>query len=88
MRKTFGTNPSNYQHFTAAQGGANGQNFPSLISNKKGNYSMIALPSIQTTWGTGHADLLENGMCLLDCHFFDSANNFVPVSYIDIWILN
>jgi hypothetical protein len=49
---------------------------------------MIALPTIQNSWGTGHADLLENGSCLLSCHFYDENNHFVPVSYIDIWILN
>ena len=88
MRKTFGTNSSNYHHFTSSQGGVNGQNFPNLISNKKGIYSMVSLPSIQNSWGTGHADLLEEGLCLLDCHFYDSANNIVPVSFIDIWILD
>lgn len=39
------------------------------------------------TLGSGHADLLENGECLLDCHFYDLNNQFVPVDYIDIWIL-
>lgn len=87
MRKTFGTT-SNYQHFTSVQGGTKGENFPNLLANINGIYSMITTPSIQSTWGTGHADLLENGACLLNCHFYDPNNNFVPVDYIDVWILN
>lgn len=88
MRKTFGTNTSNYLHFTSAQGGVKGAGFQQLLSNINGIYSMVALPSIQSTWGFGHADLLENGGCLLSCHFYDVNNNFVPISYIDVWILN
>lgn len=88
MKKTFGTNPSNYLHYTASQGGTKGENFSNLLANVKGIYSMVALQSIQSTWGTGHADLLENGGCLLNCHFYDTNNNFVPVYYIDVWILN
>jgi len=88
MKKTFGTNPSNYQHYTASQGGVKGANFPVLLSDKKGIYSMVSLPAIQNSWGTGHADLLENGECLLKCHFYDENNNFVPIDYIDIWILD
>ncbi len=34
MRKTFGTNPSNYIHYTAAQGGDKGSGFPKLMENK------------------------------------------------------
>lgn len=88
MRKTFGTNPSNYLRFTSSQGGIKGVNFPILLANVKGIYSMVAPDSIQSTWGTGHADLLENGSCLLSCHFYDANNNFVPINYIDVWILN
>jgi hypothetical protein len=88
MRKTFGTNPSNYRHYTASQGGHNGKEFPKLLENKQGIYSMIARPEIQNDWGTGHADLLENGECRQNCHFYDENNLFVPVDYIDIWILD
>ena len=49
---------------------------------------MVSRPEIQKAWGSGHADLLEDGQCLLDCHFYDSNNQFVPVDYIDIWTLN
>lgn len=48
---------------------------------------MVARPSIRPTWGSRHADLLENGECLIGCHFYDINNNFVPVDYIDIWLL-
>lgn len=88
MKKTFGTNPTNYSHYTSSQGGVKGKNFPNLLASKKGIYSMVSLPSIQVTWGTGHADLFENGDCLLNCHFYDTNNNFVPVNYIDFWTLN
>jgi hypothetical protein len=87
MRKTFGTSPSNYKHFTSSQGGVKGENFPALLANFNGIYSMVTPSSIHPTWGTGHADLLENGGCLLNCHFYDSNNNFVPVDFIDVWIL-
>jgi hypothetical protein len=88
MKKTFGTNPTNYVHYTSSQGGVKGKNFPGLLTGKKGIYSMVSLQSIQNSWGTGHADLFENGECLLNCHFYDVNNDFVPVDYIDIWILN
>lgn len=88
MKKTFGTNPTNYSHYTSIQGGIKGKNFPILLAGKKGIYSMVSLPSIQNDWGSGHADLFENGECLLNCHFFDATNNFVPIDYIDFWILD
>ncbi|MFN7099592.1 MAG: T6SS effector amidase Tae4 family protein [Flavobacterium sp.] len=89
MRKTFGTNPANYRHFTAAQGGVKGRNFPKLMEDvgSDGIYSMVSRPEIHETWGTGHADILEEGDCRIKCHFFDEKNNFVPVDYIDVWIL-
>jgi hypothetical protein len=49
---------------------------------------MVSRPEIQKTWGTGHADLLENGECRQKCHFYDEKNQFVPVDYVDIWLLN
>ncbi|OHT45662.1 T6SS effector amidase Tae4 family protein [Flavobacterium tructae] len=88
MKKTFGTNPTNYEHYDFTQGGNKGINFPNLLKNKKGIYTMVSRPEIQKAWGSGHADLLEDGQCLLDCHFYDSNNQFVPVDYIDIWTLN
>jgi hypothetical protein len=89
MRKTFGTNPVNYRHFTAAQGGIKGDLFPDLMKSIKadGIYSMVSRAEIQESWGTGHADFLENADCLLNCHFYDVNNNFVPIDYIDVWIL-
>jgi hypothetical protein len=88
MRKTFGTNPSNYNHYTATQGGNKGINFPKLLEGKQGIYSMVSRSEIHEKWGTGHSDLLESGKCLLNCHFYDLENQFVPVNYIDVWILN
>lgn len=82
MRKTFGTNPVNPNHFhyTAADGGTNGENFPSLLSGKKGIYSMI---SNDPNWSSGHADiLLGNLTCAAGCYFSG------PVQYIDIWVLD
>jgi hypothetical protein len=49
---------------------------------------MVAKSEIQESWGSGHADLLENDICRLDCHLYDINNHFVPVDYIDIWILD
>jgi len=82
MRKTFGTSPtnSNHFHYTAADGGANGENFPSLLSGKKGIYSMI---SNDPSWSSGHADiLLGNLTCAAGCYFQG------PVQYIDVWVLD
>jgi hypothetical protein len=87
MRKTFGT-PTGIYHLTAEQGGIKGKNFPSKLLGLKGIYSMVSRDEIQEAWGSGHADLLEDSECLLDCHFYDYKNSFVPVKYIDIWILN
>lgn len=75
MKKTFGA-PT--YHFTKAQGGPNGTNFPGLLANIKGIYSMI---SSSAHWGSGHADLINNADCDIGCHFD------APVSYIDVWVL-
>ncbi|WP_084406775.1 T6SS effector amidase Tae4 family protein [Epilithonimonas tenax] len=72
MRKTFGVSPSNPRHIniTKLQGGINGKNFPNLIKNKKGIFSMVSPPN--STWASGHADILySNGTCKAGCHFFD-----------------
>lgn len=55
--------------------------------NGDGIYSMVSRPEIHKTWGTGHTDILEDDNCRINCHFFDKNNNFVPVDYIDVWIL-
>ena len=79
MRKTFGTG-QNYSHYTAAQGGVKGKNFPSLLSGKKGIYSLV---STNPNWASGHADiLLGNTTCAAGCHFGDA-----PIDYIDVWEL-
>ena len=95
MRKTFGTNtgedntPYNPKHesFSGEQGGLYGQNFPALLKNKKGIYSLITLNNSNTTV-TGHADVF-NGygnnkkICSNGCFF-----SKLPVERIDIWILD
>ena len=79
MRKTFGTG-QNYSHYTAAQGGVKRKNFPSLLSGKKGIYSLV---STNPNWASGHADiLLGNTTCAAGCHFGDA-----PIDYIDVWEL-
>ena len=89
MRKTFGTNdgdlttPHNPKHtrLTKAQGGINGQNFPNLIENKQGIFSIVSPNG--STWASGHADCLTpDGTCVNDCHFYDG-----DIEYIDIWEL-
>ncbi|MES2487936.1 MAG: hypothetical protein V4581_18560 [Bacteroidota bacterium] len=90
MRETFGTNPAttttplnaNYHYFTGTQGGTNGENYPTLTSGLKGIYSMV---SSNSYWGSGHADLIENGVCVFGCHFTDTPP--APIDYIDIWVL-
>ena len=84
MRKTFGVAPTNskHHHFTKAQGGVNGANFPNLFKNKKGIFSMVS--PTNSTWASGHADILYlNGTCKAGCHFFDG-----DILYIDFWELN
>ncbi|WP_293874451.1 T6SS effector amidase Tae4 family protein [Flavobacterium sp.] len=84
LRKTFGTNPSNYQHYTASQGGAHGVGFSPLLANINGIYSMVSLPAIQHTWATGHADLLNsNSTCGNHCLFYEA-----PILRLDVWELN
>lgn len=94
MRKTFGTNtgegntPYNPKHefFNAEQGGLHGQNFPILLKNKRGIYSLITLANSAGTV-SGHADVF-NGygndiICSIGCHF-----NLISLERIDIWILD
>ncbi|KUJ57485.1 T6SS effector amidase Tae4 family protein [Chryseobacterium aquaticum] len=86
MRKTFGISPNNPKHIklTKLDGGINGKNFPNLIKNKKGIFSMV---STNPVWSSGHADILyPNGTCKAGCHLQD--NPPAPIDYIDIWILN
>lgn len=75
MKKTFG--PPTH-HLTQTQGGAHGVNFAGLLSGKKGIYSMV---SNKQSWGSGHADIIDNSTCATGCHFDG------PVSFIDIWVL-
>lgn len=90
MKKTFGT-PTGSNHLTGAQGGQNGQNFPSLLSGKKGIYIMTpnlpgGCPSASNPQGTGfcasgHADMIENSICDGGCYF----NARGGVNEIFIW---
>jgi hypothetical protein len=84
MRETFGTNPENpnHHHFTSQQGGTNGGNFPNLVAGLKGIYSMV---STDSNWASGHADIIENQICLSGCHLSDTPP--APIDYIDIWVL-
>lgn len=90
MRETFGTNPassttpfnSSHINITGAQGGTNGENFPTLVANIQGIYSMV---STNPNWASGHCDLINNGTCVFGCHFYDTPP--APIDYIDIWIL-
>lgn len=92
MQKTFGTNNQtnntpfneNHYHFTAEDGGTNGENFPSLVNGLKGIFSMV---STNPQWASGHADILyPDGTCKAGCHFQDTPP--APIDYIDIWILD
>lgn len=90
MRKTFGTNTAtnstpyneNHIHIDGSEGGENGINFPDLVSGLKGIYSMV---STNPQWASGHADLIQDGLCVFGCHFQDTPP--APIDYIDIWIL-
>jgi hypothetical protein len=90
MRETFGTNPltnstpynNSHHHFSANDGGVNGENFPNLVNGLKGIFSMV---STNPNWASGHADLIEDGICVFGCHFQDVPP--APIDYIDIWIL-
>jgi hypothetical protein len=81
MKATFGT-PSSPYHISGSQGGQNGANFPSIMSNlpiNNGIYIMIpntpgGCPSPANPQGTGfcasgHADLIHNGVCDGGCYF-------------------
>jgi len=88
MKLTFGTNPStpttplNTKHnqYTTTQGGTNGVNFPTLLSGKKGIFTMIPVNS--TNFGaSGHCDIFDGSICAAGC-YFGSANE------INIWELD
>nr|WP_298659750.1 type VI secretion system amidase effector protein Tae4 [uncultured Flavobacterium sp.] len=81
MRKTFGV-PTGSNHLTGLQGGTNGENFPTLLSSKKGIYIMIA--NYPGLFATGHADIINNSHCPGECWFNPTGG----VNYIDIWELN
>lgn len=85
MQKTFGVSPVNSNHIKilGSQGGENGGNFQTLTAGIKGIYSMV---SSNLDWASGHADLINEGICVFGCHFYD--NPPAPIDYIDIWILN
>lgn len=91
MRKTFGTNPttastpfnSNHIHLSQSDGGINGVNFPNLVNGIKGIFSMV---STNANWASGHADLINDKICVFGCHFQDTPP--APIDYIDIWILD
>lgn len=85
MQKTFGVSPTNPNHIKilGSQGGENSGNFPTLTAGIKGIYSMV---SSNLDWASGHADLINEGICVFGCHFYD--NPPAPIDYIDIWILN
>lgn len=81
MKATFVT-PSSPYHISGSQGGQNGVNFPSIMSNlpvNNGIYIMIpnipgGCPSPPNPQGTGfcasgHADLIQNGVCDGGCYF-------------------
>lgn len=49
----------------------------------KGMYSMV---SLDPNWASGHADIIDEGICIAGCHFYDPSP--APIDYIDIWILD
>lgn len=83
MRKTFGTSPTNPNHYsiTGAEAGVHGVELPTLLSEIKGIYSLY---SSDFTWASGHADLLyPDATCGNNCHFYDA-----PIHRIEVWELN
>ena len=87
MKKTFGI-PSGSNHLTGTQGGQNGQNFPSLLSSKKGIYIMLPNFPGGCSTGTGfcasgHADIINNSVCDGGC-FFGAIGG---ISDIYVWEL-
>lgn len=81
MKKTFGT-PTGSNHLTGAQGGANGQNFPTLLAGKKGIYMLV--PNYPAMFASGHADMIDNGVCDGSCYFNTVGGG---ISEIFIWEL-
>jgi hypothetical protein len=88
MKRTFGTNPAtsttplnvNHFQFGSNDGGANGINFPTLLSSKKGIYTM--LPFNSSDFGaSGHCDIFDGNTCAAGC-YFGSAQE------VNIWVLN
>ena len=71
-----------HHHFTAEDGRNKGENFPGLVENMKGIFSIVSLQG--SKWATGHADCLKpDQTCVNDCHFYDG-----DIQFIDIWQLD
>jgi hypothetical protein len=83
MKNTFGT-PTGSNHLTGSQGGAHGENFPTLLNGKQGIYIMIPTdPSSSGFDASGHADMFFSGDCDGGCYF----NATGGVSEIFFWEL-
>lgn len=94
MKKTFKIPPNptgSTEVFTKAQGGVDGQNFPGLLSGKKGIYLLEA--SYPGRFGAlGHASLYQGASCMVntcdgfhDGCYFDAEGG---VEKITLFILN
>lgn len=42
--------------------------------------------SYNPDWASGHADLINDGICVFGCHFYDRPP--APIEYIDVWKLD
>jgi len=101
MKKTFGTNTNpNYSHYSNADGGTNGFNFPTAIGSKKGIFGLLPNvaypptnnPTLPAFNATGHVDLINNtspttninSACDGSCYFQADGG----VKEINIWTLN
>ncbi|OYQ49907.1 hypothetical protein CHU92_00240, partial [Flavobacterium cyanobacteriorum] len=87
MKETFGTNPAtvttpyNEKHYQydSADGGVNGGNFKTLLSNKKGIYTM--LPEDPAAFqASGHCDIFDGVKCKAGCYY-------PAASEVNIWVL-
>ncbi|MFY7665850.1 T6SS effector amidase Tae4 family protein, partial [Flavobacterium sp.] len=96
MRKTFGTHdgangtPINGNHSSYFPTNAANDNSLRLdfITNKRGIFSSVSTPAHDLHNASGHADLLISNGTIVPGECITGCNLDIPLSRIDIWILN
>jgi hypothetical protein len=84
MKRTFGTpssNPNNVHVYNNAQGGSNGNLYPSLLQNSNGLYLLLPMSQSRTVGfgATGHVDVISNGNCQSGHCYFSATGGVYQI---------